>query len=310
MMLRQRGGKLAALACAMGLFVLGSIGSIPSLPKRKCRAPGGRSRTRGADRGAIRRLCGAAQGHALAWSGRHADHRDRTGLPGGAGVPARLAHGEGQLEGHARRISRPRIHARRLPDRDSEERQDRPHRGKLRGAGGFRLPARHRDAAGRPSAHPDGVQPRHDREDRRRAERSGRHPDRDRGAGHRLARARRQLGAALRQQVHRLHVGGDDARHRALHDPRHRTRRACTSSRCMHSDFGSPYRNTQQSPVPDRPHFKLDFTITPGAPVLPPPPERQAQTNVRWLAAAGRAGRDAGVLAASAQPVVVQRLGL
>jgi len=39
----------------------------------------------------------------------------------------------------------------------------------------------------------------------------------------------------------------------------------------QHSDFGSPYRNTQQSPVPDRPVFKLAYTITPGAPVLPPP---------------------------------------
>ena len=55
----------------------------------------------------------------------------------------------------------------------------------------------------------------------------------------------------------------------------------------QHSDFGSPYRNTQQSPVPDRPNFRLDYTVTPGAPVLPPPPERQAQTNVRRLAPAG-----------------------
>ena len=51
----------------------------------------------------------------------------------------------------------------------------------------------------------------------------------------------------------------------------------------LHTDFGSPYRNTQQSPVPDRPQFKLDFTITPGAPVLPPPPAQQAQTEVRSL---------------------------
>jgi hypothetical protein len=51
----------------------------------------------------------------------------------------------------------------------------------------------------------------------------------------------------------------------------------------LHTDFGSPYRNTQQSPVPDRPQFKLEFTITPGAPVLPPPPEQQAQTMVRSL---------------------------
>jgi hypothetical protein len=51
----------------------------------------------------------------------------------------------------------------------------------------------------------------------------------------------------------------------------------------LHSDFGSPYRNTQQSPVPDRPQFKLGFTITPGAPVLPPPPAQQAQKDVRSL---------------------------
>ena len=62
----------------------------------------------------------------------------------------------------------------------------------------------------------------------------------------------------------------------------------------QHSDFGSPYRNTQQSPVPDRPEFKLGFTITPGAPVLPPPPERQAQTPCPLAAAAGRPRRDAG----------------
>jgi hypothetical protein len=55
----------------------------------------------------------------------------------------------------------------------------------------------------------------------------------------------------------------------------------------LHSDFGSPYRNTQQSPVPDRPQFKLGFTITPGAPVLPPAPGEQAQTQVRSLPPAG-----------------------
>ena len=51
----------------------------------------------------------------------------------------------------------------------------------------------------------------------------------------------------------------------------------------LHTDFGSPYRNTQQSPVPDRPQFKLGFTVTPGAPVLPPPPAEQAQKVVRSL---------------------------
>jgi hypothetical protein len=39
--------------------------------------------------------------------------------------------------------------------------------------------------------------------------------------------------------------------------------------------------------VPDRPQFKLGFTITPGAPVLPPPPAAQAQTTVRSLPAQG-----------------------
>jgi hypothetical protein len=51
----------------------------------------------------------------------------------------------------------------------------------------------------------------------------------------------------------------------------------------QHSDFGSPYRNTQQSPVPERPTFRLDYTITPGAPVLPPPPAEQALKTVRSL---------------------------
>ena len=55
----------------------------------------------------------------------------------------------------------------------------------------------------------------------------------------------------------------------------------------LHSDFGSPYRNTQQSPVPDRPQFKLGFTITPDMPVLPPPAAEQAQRKVRSLPAAG-----------------------
>ena len=76
----------------------------------------------------------------------------------------------------------------------------------------------------------------------------------------------------------------------------------------LHTDFGSPYRNTQQSPVPDRPQFKLDFTITPGAPVLPPPPAEQAQTQVRSLPPQGdssRRRRFSGI----DQPVVVSGAG-
>jgi hypothetical protein len=49
----------------------------------------------------------------------------------------------------------------------------------------------------------------------------------------------------------------------------------------LHGEFTFPYRNMQQNPEPDRPRWALPFTITPGPAVLPPPPERQAQTAVR-----------------------------
>ena len=72
----------------------------------------------------------------------------------------------------------------------------------------------------------------------------------------------------------------------------------------LHSDFNSPYRNTQQSPVPDRPQFKLGFTITPGAPVLPPPAEAQAQREVRSLPPPGELVATPS-FAAVGSPVVV-----
>lgn len=55
----------------------------------------------------------------------------------------------------------------------------------------------------------------------------------------------------------------------------------------MHGAFTFPYRNTQQNPMPGQPLFALNFTITPGDPVLPPPPEQQVQTSVRGLPAQG-----------------------
>ena len=55
----------------------------------------------------------------------------------------------------------------------------------------------------------------------------------------------------------------------------------------LNSDFGSIYRNMQQSPQPDRPRFKLPYTITADAPVLPSPPEQQKQTKVWSLPAPG-----------------------
>jgi hypothetical protein len=55
----------------------------------------------------------------------------------------------------------------------------------------------------------------------------------------------------------------------------------------LHADFTFAYRNMQQSPDPDRPKFAVPFRITPGAPVLPPAVEQQAQSKVRNLPASG-----------------------
>lgn len=43
----------------------------------------------------------------------------------------------------------------------------------------------------------------------------------------------------------------------------------------LHGSFTFPYLNMQQSPDPDRPTFTSIFTVTPGDPVLPPPPGAQ-----------------------------------
>jgi hypothetical protein len=51
----------------------------------------------------------------------------------------------------------------------------------------------------------------------------------------------------------------------------------------IHGELTFPYRNMQQNPEPDRPRWAIPFRITEGAPVLPPPPETQAQTVVRRL---------------------------
>jgi hypothetical protein len=77
----------------------------------------------------------------------------------------------------------------------------------------------------------------------------------------------------------------------------------------LHSDFGSPYRNTQQSPFAGRPQFKLTYTIAPGPAVLPPPPERQAQNQVRSLPAQGELVATPA-FAGVDQPVVVKAGGL
>jgi hypothetical protein len=43
----------------------------------------------------------------------------------------------------------------------------------------------------------------------------------------------------------------------------------------LHGSFTFPYLNMQQSPDPGRPTFTSVFTVTPGSPVLPPPPSDQ-----------------------------------
>lgn len=44
----------------------------------------------------------------------------------------------------------------------------------------------------------------------------------------------------------------------------------------IHGSFTMPYMNMQQSPRPERPTFTLEFTVTPGAPILPPPAHAQS----------------------------------
>ena len=64
----------------------------------------------------------------------------------------------------------------------------------------------------------------------------------------------------------------------------------------LHTDFGSPYRNTQQSPVPDRPQFKLELHRHAGRAGAAAAARRAGADAGALAAAAGRAGRDAGVL--------------
>ena len=117
---------------------------------------------------------------------------------------------------------------------------------------------------------------------------AGRHTDPCRGQRHRLAAVVQFMGAALRQQFHRLDVGGDHWRLGELHDSRPPAARACICIEVLHGEFTFPYRNMQQNPEPDRPRWAIPFTITAGPPVLPPPPDQQAQTHVRMLPPQGR----------------------
>ena len=76
----------------------------------------------------------------------------------------------------------------------------------------------------------------------------------------------------------------------------------------LHGEFTFPYRNMQQSPEGERPRFALRFNLTPGAPVLPPPIEEQAQQSVQRLPAPG-ALAVAPPFAGVGQPVMVSGAG-
>src|ERR1700741_4893302 len=50
-----------------------------------------------------------------------------------------------------------------------------------------------------------------------------------------------------------------------------------------HGALTFPYQNPEQNPAQGRPRFSFNVKVTPGAAVLPPPAEQQAQTVVRRL---------------------------
>ncbi len=76
----------------------------------------------------------------------------------------------------------------------------------------------------------------------------------------------------------------------------------------LHGEFTFPYRNMQQSPESNRPHFALRFNLMPGAPVLPPPASEQAQQSIRRLPVPGTLAA-APPFAGVGQPVTVSGAG-
>jgi len=77
----------------------------------------------------------------------------------------------------------------------------------------------------------------------------------------------------------------------------------------MHGELTFPYRNPEQNPAPGRPRFDMAFTVTDDAPVLPPPPEQQAQKIVRVLPPQGELVATPA-FAGVGEPVLVRGEGL
>src|SRR3954451_9037078 len=84
---------------------------------------------------------------------------------------------------------------------------------------------------------------------------------------------------------------------------------AVTSSKSSTRTSAPPTAIRSNHPVPDRPVFKLAYTITAGAPVLPPAAGQQAQSEVRSLPAQGQLIATPA-FAGVGQPVVVKGSGL
>jgi hypothetical protein len=77
----------------------------------------------------------------------------------------------------------------------------------------------------------------------------------------------------------------------------------------IHGEYTFPYRNMQQTPGPQRPHWVREFKITDGAPVLPQAAELQGQKTVRGLPPAADLV-SAPRFSAVGQPITVSAQGL
>jgi hypothetical protein len=77
----------------------------------------------------------------------------------------------------------------------------------------------------------------------------------------------------------------------------------------LHGELTVPYRNPEQNPAPGRPRFEFAFTVTAGAPILPPPPETQTQKSLRTLPPQGEL-RATPSFSGVGEPAVVESDGL
>jgi len=77
----------------------------------------------------------------------------------------------------------------------------------------------------------------------------------------------------------------------------------------IHGALSFPYQNPEQNPAPGRPRWDILFKVTPGAPVLPAPPELQTQKTVRLAPPQGEV-TTAPRFSAVGEPIKVSAQGL